>query len=169
MNEPEHHPHQPEGTEPEAALTPTGASSPQVGSEAPGESDAESIRTLSLDDAPQSLSPEYAETNVSVVREGIRQYGQGFLAYLILDGVEQRADDLIEQYEVRAIGYFPDRRSFATWAIEDQGWNVELVALRELQGMWPEDVKWDLDALWPELLVRYAVTERLGGVHAFRR
>lgn len=169
MNEHEHHPHQPEGTEPEAGLTPTPASSAHAGSEAPGQIEADTIRTVSLDDSPRSRSAEYAETNVSVVREGIRRYGQPFLAYLILDGVEQRADDLVEQYETRAVGYFPDRRSFATWAIEDQGWSDELVALRQLQGMWPEDVKWDLDALWPELFTRYAVTERLGGVHAFRR
>lgn len=167
MNEHEHH--KPEGSEPEAALTPTAAPSPRVGTEAAGASEADTIRTVSLDDASRSRRPEYAETNVSVVREGIRRYGQPFLAYLILDGVEQRADDLVEQYEARSIGYFPDRRSFATWAIEDQGWNDELVELRHLQGMWPDDVKWNLDALWPEFLTRYALTERLGGVHAFRR
>lgn len=130
---------------------------------------AEELRTVPLHDAPRSMSPEYAETNISVVREGIRRYGEPFVAYLILDGVEQRDVDLVEQYEARYVAYFPDRDYFTMWALEDLGWNDELVALRALQGMWADDVKWSLETLWPRLVETYAVTERLGGVYAFRR
>lgn len=129
---------------------------------------AEEPRTVPLDDAPRSMSPEYAETNISVVREGIRRYGEPFLAYLILDGVEQRAVDLVEQYEARYVGYFPDRDSFTTWALERSGLEADLAAFCQEQGMSPADLRWDLAVLWERLSERYAVTERLGGVYAFR-
>lgn len=129
----------------------------------------EEVRTVYLDAPATDELSSTGETNVSVIREGIRRYGDSFLAYLVLDGTEQRSTDLIEQYEARTLGYFADRRSFAAWAIEDLGWNDQLVELRQLQGMGPDDVKWNLDGLWPTLVERYAITERLGGVHAFRR
>ncbi len=128
----------------------------------------EELRSIPLDDAPRSMSPEFAETNISVVREGIRRYGEAFVAYLILDGVEQRAVDLVEQYEARYVGYFPNRDSFTTWALERSGLEADLAAFCQEQGMSPADLRWDLAVLWERMSERYAVTERLGGVYAFR-
>lgn len=142
------------------------ADEPAVG---PHERDAGVLRSITLDDAPRSMSPEYAETNISVAREGIRRYGEAFLAYVILDGVEQRSQSLVEEFEARYAGHFPDRDSFVAWALEDTGLSADLDDLMALQGMWRDDVRWCYEQMWDQMSQRYALTERLGGVHAFRR
>lgn len=109
------------------------------------------------------------EEQTALIRRGIEEFGAVFVAYLILDGVDQRDPDLLEQCESRYCGYFPDRDTFTTWALERTGLEADLDAFRLEQGVWPDDLAWNLDVMWDRMVERYAVTERLGGVYAFQR
>ena len=129
-------------------------------------SDSTDSRTVHLD-APGQEHGEIG--NVSAVREGIQRHGEAFLAYLMLDGVEQRAPDIVQQFEDTYNGYYPTRQSFIEEEIAFNNWEGNTGGWLERLGLPADAVTWNFDVMWAHLNEVYRTTERLGGVYVFTR
>ena len=125
-------------------------------------------------DAPQSPKSGAAESwgaerYTDLIRRGTDEYGEAFLAYLILDGVEQRSRGLIEEFEAAFVNWYPDRGTFIDEQLGELGWNARLAEMIWETGIESGNLEWNDGALWDHLNRIYRTTERLEGVYVFRR
>ena len=119
--------------------------------------------------ATQAAEQWSGERYTWLIQQGADQYGEAFLAYLVLDGVEQRSMRLVEEFEAAFVNWYPDRATFIDEQLEDRGWNALMSEVFSSTDIEPTDLDWNDGALWDHLTRIYRTTERLGGVYVFRR
>lgn len=115
------------------------------------------------------VPPEQDTGNAQAVRDGLNRHGEAFLAYLILDGVEQRGPDIVEQFEARYYGYWPSVEDFVQREFVARDLQGQLAQWAEYFGMTPAVLEWNQGELASQILRPFRTTERLGGVYVFTR
>jgi hypothetical protein len=103
------------------------------------------------------------------IQHALNQYGSSFLAYLILDGVDQTDPKIVEHFLDSYVGWYPDRTTLMKVQLESLGWDTALEQFKTEHGIQPDELDFDWERLWEHCLEVYDVEERLPGVHAFMK
>lgn len=117
-------------------------------------------------------SPETRMTSderIELVRSGLEQWREGFLAYLLLPNVDLSDRHLPDHFVDCYAGWCPDRHAFADGQVESLGWRDALNEFRAERGIPDRALDLDWNQIWEHCREVYDVVERLGGVHVFMR
>lgn len=110
-----------------------------------------------------------SDERIELVRSGLEQWSEGFLAYLLLPNVDLSDRHLPEHFLDCYAGWYPDRHAFAEGQIAALGWKDALTEFRVERGIPDGALDLDWDQIWEHCCEVYDIVERLGGVHVFMR
>lgn len=130
---------------------------PSSGEYAPAPRDGDLERRMTVD------------KRIDLIRAGLQQWREGFLAYLLQTGTDLADPDMGEHFTDSYAGWYPDRRALMAEQVEVLGWSDGLREFRQERAIPDTGLDFDWDAVWAHCLEVYVVEERLGGVHVFMR
>lgn len=103
------------------------------------------------------------------VLEGVRDYGAGFAAWLLLRDTAPEEPTLIHRYEQSYADAWESLDDLITDTIEALGWREELTALKVRNAIPDDYLTWNHDAFHARLHDIYDFIELDGLTHAFHK
>lgn len=126
------------------------------------------LQHLPSDPAPVSAEAVDAESRTGSAAEGIREFGDPFRAFLMLNDVDPSRDDLIPTFHEWYIATFASRDKLLEELTEVTDWEASVAAFAAEYGI--EDfVRLDRNALWEVIQDAWDIVELDGKYHVFEK